>query len=196
VRLLCGKDAIQKEREGGVALLEDARAAEGPELFGENEFVVMLENDESVWRKKRGRAQKFECAGVVDGGGVRRIEEHVIDERRGRFVARSEHFEAAKGVGGKDGGAGSDFERIEILADQFRGRSMIFDEDGFSGAAAEGFDAYGAGAGKDIDETRVHDSWAQDVEKGLAQAITCGTEGRAFEALEDAAAIFAGDDAH
>ena len=97
-------------------MLEDARAAEGPELFGENEFVVMLENDESVWRKKRGRAQKFECAGVVDGGGVRRIEEHVIDGRRGRFVARSEHFEAANSVDGEDRGARGDFEGIEIAA--------------------------------------------------------------------------------
>ena len=47
---MCGEDTIQKERERGVALLEDARAAEGAELFGELEFVVMLENDESVWR--------------------------------------------------------------------------------------------------------------------------------------------------
>ena len=112
-----GEDTIQKECEGGVALLEDARAAEGAELFGENEFVVMLENDQSVWRKKRGGAEKFECASVVDRGGVRRIEEHVIDGRDGRFMARSEHFEATKSVGGEDGGAGSDFERIEILAD-------------------------------------------------------------------------------
>ena len=73
---------------------------------------------------------------------------------------------------------------------------MIFDEDGFGGAAAEGFDAYGAGAGKNIDETRACDSWAQDVEKRFAQAIARGTEGWAFEAFEDAAAIFAGDDAH
>ena len=196
MRLLCGEDAIQKEREGGVALLEDPRAAEGAELFGENEFVVMLENDESVRRKKRGRAEKFECAGVVDRSGVRRIEEDVIDERSGGFVARSDHFEAAKSVGGEDGGARSDFEPIEILADQFCRGGVIFDEDGFGGAAAEGFDAYGTGAGKDIDETRVHDSWAQDVEKRFAQAIACGTEGWAFEAFEDAAAIFAGDDAH
>ena len=113
----CGEDSIQKERKRGVALLEHARAAEGAELFGKSEFVVMLENHESVWRKKRGGAEKFECAGVVDGGGVRRIEEDVIDRRGGRFLARSEHFEAAKSIGGEDGGAGSDFERIEILAD-------------------------------------------------------------------------------
>lgn len=98
-------------------MLEDARAAEGAELFRESEFVVMLENDQSVGRKKRGGAEKFECTGVVDGGGVGRIEEDVIDGRGGRFVARSEHFEAAQSVGGEDGGAGTDFERIEILAD-------------------------------------------------------------------------------
>ena len=47
---MCCEDTIQKEREGGVALLEDARAAEGAELFRELELVVMFENDESVWR--------------------------------------------------------------------------------------------------------------------------------------------------
>src|SRR5580704_2715945 len=114
---MCGQDTIQKECERGVALLQDARAAEGAELFRELELVVMFENDECVWRKKRGGGEKFECACVVDRGGVRRIEEDVIDGRGGRFVARSEHLQAAKSVGGKDGGAGSDFERIEVLAD-------------------------------------------------------------------------------
>ena len=86
-------------------------------MFGELEFVVVLEDDERVCCKEIGGGEKFECAGVVDRGGVRRIEEDVIDGRGGRFVARSEHLEAAKSVGCEDGGAGSDFERIEVLAD-------------------------------------------------------------------------------
>lgn len=73
---------------------------------------------------------------------------------------------------------------------------MIFDEDGFGGAAAEGFDADGAGAGEDVEEARACDGGAEDVEEGFAQAVTGGTKGRAFEALQDTAAIFAGDDAH
>ncbi len=64
------------------------------------------------------------------------------------------------------------------------------------GAAAEGFDAYGAGAGEDVEEARACDAGAKDVEERFAEAVAGGTEREAFQALEDAAAIFAGDDAH
>jgi hypothetical protein len=73
---------------------------------------------------------------------------------------------------------------------------MIFDEDGFRGAAAEGFDAYGTSAGEDIHEARAYDTGAQNVEERFAEAIARGTKGKAFEAFQDAAAIFTGDDAH
>ena len=74
-------------------------------------------------------------------------------------MADSKFLEGGEGVGGEDGVARSDLERVEILADEFCGGRVIFDESYVGGAAAEGFDAYGAGAGKDVEEVRAsHDS--------------------------------------
>lgn len=73
---------------------------------------------------------------------------------------------------------------------------MIFDEGYVGGAAAEGFDANGAGASEDVEEAGAYDAWAEDIEKRFAEAVAGGTESEAFQAFEDAAAIFAGDDAH
>jgi hypothetical protein len=41
---------------------------------------------------------------------------------------------------------------MEILADEFGGGGMIFDEEHVLRAAAEGFDADGAGAGEEVEE--------------------------------------------
>ena len=114
---ILGKDAIQKNREGGVALLEDAGAAELAELFGEVEFVVMLEDDERVWSEKIGGGEQFEGASVVNVGGVGGVHENEIERGSGRSVARGEFLEGGEGVGGEDRVAGSDFEGVEILAD-------------------------------------------------------------------------------
>ena len=60
---------------------------------------------------------------------------------------------------------------------------MIFNEDGFCCAAAEGFDAHGAGAGENVDEARAFDRGAQNVEERFAKAVAGGTERESFEAL-------------
>ena len=73
---------------------------------------------------------------------------------------------------------------------------MIFYEDDFDGPPAYGFYAYGAGAGEDVEETGAADVGTEDVEEGFAEAVARGAEGSALEAFEDAAAIFACDDAH
>jgi len=73
---------------------------------------------------------------------------------------------------------------------------VIFDEGYVGGAAAEGFDADGAGAGEDVEEAGADYAGTEDVEERFAKAVAGGTEGEAFEAFEDAAAVFAGDDAH
>ena len=82
------------------------------------------------------------------------------------------------------------------MADEFCGGGVIFDKGYVGGAAAEGFDAYGAGAGEDIEEARANNAGAEDVEERLTEAVAGGTEGEAFEAFQDTAAVFAGDDAH
>jgi len=100
------------------------------------------------------------------------------------------------GVGGEDGVGGSNFERVEILADEFCGGRVIFDEGYVGGTAAEGFDADGTGAGEDVEEAGAYYAGTEDVEERFAQAVAGGTEGETFETFEDAAAVFAGDDAH
>jgi len=165
-------------------------------LFGELEFVVMLEDDEGVGSEEIGGGEKFEGAGVVDVGGVGGIDEDEIEARRGRTVARGKFLQGGVDVGGENGVARGDFERVEILADQFCGGWVIFDEGYVGGAAAEGFNAYGAGAGEDVEEARAYYTWAEDVEERFTQSVAGGTKSEAFEALEDAAAIFSGDYAH
>ena len=129
-------------------------------------------------------------------GGVGRIDEDEIERRSGRSVAGGEFLEGGQGGGGEDGVAGGDFEGVEILADEFCGGRVIFDEGYLGGAPAEGFDAHGAGAGEYVEEARACDRGAEDVEERFAQAVAGGTESEAFQALQYAAAIFAGDDAH
>src|SRR5271154_3964158 len=43
-------------------------------------------------------------------------------------------------------------------------------------AAADGFDAHGAGSGEEVDEEGVRNGRAEDVEEGFAQAIAGGAE--------------------
>ena len=57
---------------------------------------------------------------------------------------------------------------------------MIFDEGYVGGAAAEGFDAYGASAGEDVEEARAYYAGAEDVEERFTKAVAGGTEGEAF----------------
>ena len=92
MRLTCGLGS-EEECKGGVALFQEAGAAEAVELFGELEFVVMLEDDEGVGGKKIGGGEKFEGAGVVDVGGVGRIDKNEIEAGSGGRVAGGEFLE-------------------------------------------------------------------------------------------------------
>jgi len=177
-------------------LFEDAGAAEAVELFGELEFVVMLEDDEGVMGQEIGGGEKFEGASVIDMVGVGGIDENEIEWRSGRSVAGGEFLEGGEGIGGEDGVARSDLERVEILADEFCGGRVIFDEGNVGGAAAESFNADGAGAGEDVEKARADNAGAEDIEKRFAQAVAGGTKSEPLQALQDTAAIFAGDDAH
>jgi hypothetical protein len=60
---------------------------------------------------------------------------------------------------------------------------VIFDEGYVGGAAAEGFNAYGASAGEDVKEARAYNARTEDVEERFAKAVAGGTEGEAFRAL-------------
>ena len=73
---------------------------------------------------------------------------------------------------------------------------MILDEHNFGGATAQGFNPDGACSGKQIDESGAGDVGSQHVEQRFAQAIACGSQRKALEAFQDAAAVGSGDDAH
>jgi len=73
---------------------------------------------------------------------------------------------------------------------------VIFEEGYVGSAAAESFDADGTGTGEDVEEAGAYYAGTEDIEERFAQAVAGGTESEAFEAFEDAAAVFAGDDAH
>ncbi len=187
---------VLEEAEGGVALAEDARLEEAADLMGQLEGAAMLDDDEAALAEKWGGAEEAEDAVVLIFFGVGRVDENEIEWWVRGLVAGGEFLESAQGVEGKDLCSVGDCERFEIAADESRGGGMVFDEDDVDGAAACSFDTDRAGAGEDVEEARAGDVGAEDVEEGFAEAIAGGTEGGALEAFEDAAAIFAGDDAH
>src|SRR5260370_30568676 len=124
------------------------------------------------------------------------MEKNVIECRRGGVFSSGQHGEAAKSIHGEQGYARGDPQRFEIAANQGDGWGVIFDEDDFGGAAAEGFDADGAGSGEEIDEAGAGNVGGQHVEERFAEAVAGGAQGEAFEALEDTASVGSGDDAH
>jgi len=146
------------------------------DLVWEGEGLAVFGDDNGVGGEKFGGAEVAEHAEIVIGGGVGRVEEDVA-ERWLSGVARGHGLQAAKGVGGKNRCAGADGEGFEIFADEGGGGRVVFDEDDFRGATAEGFDADGAGAGEEVDEMRAGDFLSEDVEEGFAKLVAGGTEG-------------------
>ena len=187
---------VLEKAEGGVALAEDAGLQEAADALGEIERAAMFGDYEAALAEEWGGAKEAEDASVLIFFGVGRVDENEIEWRVRGLVAGGDLLEGAEGVEGEDLRSAGDCERFEIAADERGGGGVIFDEDGFDGAAAEGFDSNGAGAGEDVEETRAGDVGAEDVEESFAEAVASGTEGVASEGFEDAAAVFAGDDAH
>ena len=187
---------VLEEAEGGVALAEDASLQEAADALGEIEGAAVLGDDEAALAEKWGGAEEAEDAVVLRFFGVGRVYESEIEWGVGRFVLVGDFLEGAEGVEGEDLRAAGDCEGCEVATNQDCGGGMVFDEDDFEGAAAEGFDANGAGAGEDIEEAGARDVGAEDVEEGFAKTVAGGAEGVALEGFEDAAAEFTGDDAH
>ena len=161
----------------------------------ECEGFAVLGDDDGVGAQDCGGAEVAESAEIFIGGGVGRIEKDVVKSWLSS-VAGQESLQSAEDLGGKNRCAGADGERFEIFADQCDGRCMIFDEDDSCGAAAESFDADGAGAGKEVDEIRAGDFWTENVEQGFAELVAGGAEGKALEGFKQAGAVLAGDYAH
>jgi len=187
---------VLEEAEGGVALAEDASLEKAADALGEIESAAVLDDYEAALAEKWGGAEEAEDAVVLRFFGVGRVDEDEIEWWVRGLVAGSEFFEGAKSVQRKNLRPAGDGEGCEVATNQDCGGGMVFDEDDFEGAAAEGFDANGAGAGEDIEEAGARDVGAEDVEEGFAKTVAGGAEGVALEGFEDAAAEFTGDDAH
>ena len=167
---------VLEEAEGGVALAEDAGLQEASDALGQIERAAMLGDDEAALAEKWGRAEEAERAVVLIFFGVGGIDENEIERGVGGLVAGSEFFEGAECVEGEDLGSAGDCEGFEVATNQGSGGCVVFDEHDFEGAAAESFDADGAGAGEDVEETRAGDVGAEDVEESFAEAVAGGAE--------------------
>ena len=83
-------------------------------------------------------------------------------------------------------------ECLQVVAQGFGGAVMVLDEEGGLGAAAEGLDAIGAGAGKEIEEAGAGNPVGQGGKNGRTDPVLGGAEtldGGYFQltAAEDAA---------
>lgn len=174
---------VLEKAEGGVALAEEASVQEAADALREFEGAAMLGDDEAALGEKWGGTQESEDAGVLIFLGVGRIDENEIERRVDGFVAGAELFESAEGVERKDLHAASDCQRFEIAADENAGRGVIFDEDGFDGAAAQRFDANRTGAGENVEEARAAHVGAKHVEESFAQTVAGGAERSTLQGL-------------
>lgn len=187
---------VLEEAEGGIALSENPRLQETSEALGELVSSPVLGDYQAALAEKWGGAEEAEDAVVLIFFGVRRVDEREIEWGIRGLVACRDFFECTKSVERENLRAVGDFERLEIAADQDSGGRMVLDEDYFGRATADAFDAHGSGAGEDVQKAGAADVGAENVEEGFAQAIASWAEGVALQGLENAAAIFTGDDAH
>ena len=153
-----------EEAEGGIALAEDAGLVETTEALRELVRAAMLGDDQAALAKKWGGAEESEDALVLIFFGVRRVDESEIEGGVGGLVACGEFLEGAEGVQREDVHSVGDFKGLEIASDQDGGGRVVFDKHHFGRAAADGFDADGAGAGEDIEEAGTADIGAEHVE--------------------------------
>ncbi len=111
-------------------------------------------------------------------------------------MARGDALETAKRFRFYDFSAGMYFERVEIGANELDRGRVGFYEDRFFRAAADGFNADCSGTGVEVDEKRVLDRRAQNIEKRFAQAIAGGAQAQFPRAFEQPASKCSGDHAH
>ena len=134
---------------------------------GEEEggFGGVLCDDEGVGGEEFAGAQEAKGLGVgllVVVGGVE------VEDVDG---VRLEALEEGHGALELYGVAGGDFEGGEVCLQGLEGGGGVFCEEDVAGAAAEGLNAHGTGAGVEIDEGAVGDAGGDDVEEGFAEAV-------------------------
>src|ERR1700689_5067292 len=128
----------------------------------------------------------------IAGVGIGRIEENKVGDE----VASGEFIEATHGVGCDYFYAGANIEGCEVLAHQANAVGIAVNEENFARASADGFDSDCASAGVQVDEERVFDGRAENVEERFAQAVAGGADAQEPWSSQLAAAVFSGDYAH
>ena len=78
---------------------------------------------------------------------------------------RGEALQAAEGIEFEDSRTAADTEGIEVFLNERSGRQVILYEHGFGSAAAERFDANGAGPREEIEEAATRDAFGENIEK-------------------------------
>lgn len=151
----------------------------------------MFGDDDALGRDEMRGVEIVEDIHVVIVA-IRRVEKNEVGDQ----VASSEFFKAAFGVGFNYFYASANVEGFEILTHQTYAGGIMVDEEDFAGATADGFNPDCAGAGVEIDEQRIFDGRAEDVEEGFAEAVAGGADAREAWSSEAAAAIFSSDYSH
>ena len=179
-------------------MLEDACAGEGAVCLFETIFAAVFGDDDGAGREDcgRGASEKRECGGVFGVEIVGRVEKDNVEAGIWCGIAQK-----CGDCTSMDSEAGGDAEAGEIGAERGERGVGFLDEGDVGGAAAEGLNADGSGAGVEIEKARAGDlrslgSRRKYVEEGLAEAVAGGARGKAGRRGESAGTELASDDAH
>lgn len=173
--------------EGSVAGSEGGLAA----VFGDDEGVGGQEGSAA------DAAEEAEGGLVLVSGLVGWVEVHdVYTGGAGWGGQFGEALEEGSGAAVFEGVAVGDVEGGEVGAEGSEGEVGVFGEPDVGCSAGDGLDAYGAGAGVEVDEAAAGDARGDDVEEGFAEAVAGGAGFEAAWGGELAGAIGSGDDAH
>jgi hypothetical protein len=154
-----------KEGKAGVALTLHSDTFEMTEHLRKLKSAAVFSDNEGARRNEGSGAKKCEDAAVFVGGSIGRVKENDVERRAGGRVFRGEALQATEGIEFEDSRTAADAEGIEIFLNERSGRRMIFDEHGFGGAAAERFDANGAGPREEIEEAATRDAFGENIKK-------------------------------
>ena len=149
----------------------------------------MLHHDAPVRRERAGPQERLDHARDGADRGVGRVhEDEVVGLRRGRGHCTFHRQ-------GDDLRLALEPERLEVLTEGGERRASVLDERGARGAAGEGLDPEGAGAGVQVEHGGAVEV-AERREERLAHPIARGPRGHPPRGREPAAAEAAGDHAH
>ena len=154
----------------------------------------MLHNHVSGGSQQLRGVQEFQDAVVFLFLLVRRIEKYEVGLQGFAEFAPHQHLQPLHCIYREDARGNGDSQRLEILVDQLRCGTLFFDEEHFGSAAAERLDAHCPRPRVDIHKDGPFHRSAENIEQRFAEFIARRAQSELPRALQDTAAIFAGDD--